>query len=273
MKGYRAQLLEQLKAAKAQLTTAKGTDKVRAEVRVETLAAQLEAYKKVTEKHVEHQKTSEEAEDDEEADGNETDRSDDPEDDDGDGDDKGDDKKKSAAATPKKAAAKKSEEDDEEDAEAEGDEAEALAAQVRRATGKRGVAAQGAFDALVSKARSADALAARIERLERDNAIKARDAVVDSALAANRITKKEAAGLRTKPMAHVGAFLEARPRSLVHTSDEELLTPAAIAGGEAKLPPELEKIMAMAMAGGDGTVTREKFLTDYAKTNGVKGTI
>ena len=264
---HRGAILEALKAAKADLAKAKPADKPKLEGKVAGLSAALEMYKKVTEKHVEHSKTHEEDEDEEGeegADGNETDRSDEPEDDED--DDESDDKKKSAASAPKKSA--KRMDSDEEEAESEDDEAEALAAQVRRATGKRGAAAQGAFEALVSKARSADALAARVAKLERDTAIKARDAVVDAALAANRVTKKEAANLRTKAMAHVEAFLEARPKSIIATTEDELLSPAALAGGHAVLPPEMEKMLnAAASATGIG---REQFISDYAKSNGIK---
>lgn len=269
----RGALLEELKAAKAALAKSSAAQKPAAQALVTGLSAALDAYKKVTEKHVEHSKTHEEDEGDEDegAEGNETDRSDDPEDDES--EDK-DDKKASAAPTKKSAASTKKAMNDEEDASSEEDEAEALAAQVRRATGgKRGAAAQGALAGLVAKAQSADQLAARIEKLERERAAEARETRIEGALAAHRITKKEATILRGKPMAYVEAFLEARPKSLIASSDEELLTPAALAGGHAKLPPEMEKVLAQAMAvagdvGAKGA-TREQFLSDYAKANGV----
>ncbi len=246
------------------------------------LTASLEAYKKT--KHSIEKHETEEGEDDEEdeededdaaAKGNETDRSDDPDEDEDDGEE--DDKKAAAPPMKKDAKAKgkksaKSEEDASE-AESEGDEAEALVALVRRATGgKKGPAAMGALEGLLSKARQTDKLAARLDALEQRSKAEARDSVVRTALAANRITKKEAAGLFKKPIAHVEAFLEARPRGLVYSQSEDLPVPAMQnPDGSTVLPPELDAIIKQAVAASEGKVTREQFVKDYQAANGLNG--
>ena len=241
------------------------------------LTASLEAYKKTKhsiEKH-ETEEGDEEDEEDEEEGGNETDRSDDPDKDED--DDEEDDKKAAAPPMKKDAKAKgkksaKSEEDDSE-AESEGDEAEALVALVRRATGgKKGPAAMGALEGLLSKARQTDKLAARLDALEQRSKAEARDSVVRTALAANRITKKEAANLMKRPIAHVEAFLEARPRGLVYSQSEDLPVPAMQnPDGSTVLPPELDAIIKQAVAASEGKVTREQFVKDYQAANGLNG--
>ncbi len=225
------------------------------------LAASLGAYKKTKHSIEKHETEEGEEEDDEEADGNETDRGDDP---DKDEDDDEDDEKKSAAAPVKKSTSKTKK--SEEEAEDEGDEAEALAALVRRATGKRGAAAQGALEGLISKAKAADGLASRLEALETARKREARDLVVDRALASNRVTKKEAAILKKKPMAHVEAFLEARPHGLIYTQSEDLPVPQMQnLDGSSILPPDLEKQIQQAVAATG--LKREDILKDFAKTN------
>jgi signal peptide peptidase SppA len=231
------------------------------------LTASLEAYKKTKhsiEKH-ETEEGDEEDEEEEEADGNETDRGDDPDKDEDDDDEE--DEKKSAAAPSKKSAKSKTKgKYSEEEAESEDDEAEALVTLVRRATGKTGAAAMGALEGLLSKARSAEGLAARVQAMEQARKTETRDSVVDRALAANRITKKEAVGLKKKPLAHVEAFLEARPRGLVYSQSEDLPVPQMQnPDGSSILPADLEKQIQAAITASEGKITREQILAEHAK--------
>jgi ClpP class serine protease len=225
------------------------------------ITASLDAFKKT--KHSIEKHETEEGADVEEKDPDDED----DEDKDDDEDDDKDDKKAAAGPGPKKAASKKKADDDGDEAEAEdeGDEAEALAATVRRATGKRGAAAQGALEALIAKAKASDTLADRLSRLEAASVAAKRDAMVDAALASHLVTRKEAVRLKSKSTAHVEAFLEARPKSLVYTTEEDMPIPAAMPGGQASLPPELEKMLAQAVAASDGKITREQFLADFQK--------
>jgi signal peptide peptidase SppA len=261
-----------IKKTSAALAAAKD-DKSRA-----GLAASLEAYKKTKHSIEKHETEEGEEEEEEEADGNETDRGDDPEDDedDDDKDKKDEDEEEEATAAPVKKSAKfktkkSARYEDEEEATADEDEAEALAAAVRRATGKRGTAAaQGALEALVSKAKAHDALADRLTKLEHERADEKRSAVIQAALDGKRITRKEATSLRTKKMAYVQAFLEARPNSLVYSTTDDMPVPAMTLGGNAQLPADLQKVLDTAVAASGGTITREQFVADYAKkhTNG-----
>ena len=276
---HRAALLKELKAAKASLAAAKDADKPEAKGRVAGLQAALDAYKKVTEKHVEHSKTHEEDEgdeDDEGAEGNETDRSDDPEDDEDDDKDDGD---KKAAAPAKKASAsskKKAMYDEEESAESEDEEAEAALVQlVRKATGKTGAAAQGALTAMLSDHKT---MRTQLAAIRSERASEKRDATISVALAAHRITKREAKVLREKPQAHIDAFLEARPNALFSTSDADLpnpIPPQRDASGNPILPPELEKQLQAAIQASGGTIKREDILKDFgaseARRNGSNG--
>jgi ClpP class serine protease len=238
------------------------------------LVASLEAYKK-TKHSIEKHETEEGEEEDEEEEegGNETDRTDDPDKDKDDDDDEEEDEKSAAAPPQKKSAKSKSKKGEdskkgEEEAESEEDEAEALLHLVRRATGKSGAAARGALEGLLSTAREAKQLASRLDALEHQRKAEARDAVVDRALAANRVTKKEAASLKKRPMAHVEAFLEARPRGLVYSQSEDLPVPQMQnADGTSVLPPDLEKQLAAAITASEGKVTREQILGEYAKMN------
>jgi hypothetical protein len=236
------------------------------------LVASLDAYKKTKhsiEKHeTEEGEEEEEEEEESEEGGNETDRDDDT---DGDEDDDDDKKKEKKSASPKKkSSAKKQEEEDEEEEESE--ESEALVSLVRRATGKRGAAAMGALEGLLSKARAADGLATRLEAIERARKNEARDVVVDRALAANRVTKKEAASLKKKPLVHVNAFLEARPHGLVYTQSEDMPVPQMQnVDGKGVLPPDLEKQLEAAMLASGGTLKREDVLEDFAKRNSANG--
>jgi ClpP class serine protease len=231
----------------------------------------LEAYKKETHQIEKHTKEEgDEEEDEEEEGGNETDRSDDPDKDkdkDDEDEDEEKDEKKSAASPFKKSAkakSKKSEEDEGEEEESE--EAEALVALVRRATGKTGAAAAGALEGLLSKARMADSLAARVEAIEKTRKTEARDAVVDRALSANRITKSEAKTLKKRPMAHVEAFLEARPRGLIYSQSEDMPVPQMQnPDGSSVLPADLERQIVAAVAASEGKITREQILAEHGK--------
>jgi ClpP class serine protease len=224
------------------------------------LAANLDAFKK-TKHSIEKHETEEGEDKDDDKDGEN-----DEDDKDDDGEDKDDDKKKKSEDPPKKKDAKKKS-GDEPEAEDEGDEAEALAASVRRATGKSGAAAQGALEALVSKAKFADGLAARLSALEAKSASDARANVIGSALAANRITKAEAKSLGTRPMAHVEAFLEARPRGLVYTQSEDMPVPQMQnPDGSSVLPTDLEAQLDAAVRSSNGAITREQVLAEYNKT-------
>lgn len=285
MKGLRNKLVAQVKEtrqaiAKLSASATDAKEKIKLEGKLSGLQAALEAYEKTTERHIEHHKTKESGDEDEDEEGNETDRGDSEEDDEEKGDEDDDEEaragkaKQSASAKSKpgakggKAKAKYAEEDDEEEAKSEDDEEEAaLAEVVRRATGKTGVAARGAFAAMMGRARQADTLSARVSTMERERRDEKRAATIQSALVNNRITKREAKELAGKPMAYVDAFLEARPRSLVVTQDGELEVPSTLPTGEARLPEELENMLAQAMAASEGKITREQFLADYKARN------
>jgi ClpP class serine protease len=256
-----------IKRTEAALASEKDS-KLRAE-----LSASLEAYKKTKhsiEKHETEEGDEEDEEDEDEEGGNETDRSDDPDDDkDDDGDEEDEDEKKSAAPPVKKSASTKKKAGKgraEEEAEDEGDDAEALLQLVRRATGKRGAAAMGALEGLLSKAVMTDKLAARLEAIEVSRKREARDAIVGAALASNRITKKEAERLGKKSRAHVEAFLDARPRSLIYAQSEDLPVPQMQnPDGTAVLPPDLEKQLQAAITASEGKITRDQILAEHAK--------
>lgn len=179
---------------------------------------------------------------------------------DGDGDGDGDDKAKKAAKAAKQAAkkaeaakhrakaaehkqkaaeyeeaAKKAEEDDEEDDEEE-DEAEAAAriaeihARIEGATTT--ALSEGAAAAVASQAAVTQGALARIEALEKDTAARNRNAMIDEAVAARRITKAEATTLRKKSDTFVLDFLEMRPKALVHTTEEHIEQPGNTAAGD-----------------------------------------
>jgi ClpP class serine protease len=229
----RGELLKELRAARAALASAStDVDKATIAGRVAGLEAAVAAYKRVTEKHVEHSKTQEEDEEEDEE-GNETDR----------GDDEKDDEKKEASSK-KSAKAAAEEDDEEEEASAEDEEeaeAKALLSIVRGATGKRGAAAAGAVSAMLSDYPKMRAELAAVKRVQAQERVSAK---VDAALGERRITKREAKTLRTKPMAHVEAFLEARPAALFAGSDDDLARPVPPqhdAHGNEVLPPDLQK--------------------------------
>jgi signal peptide peptidase SppA len=269
------------------------------------LAASLEAYKKT--KHSIEKHETEEGEDDEEdeededdaaAKGNETDRSDDPDEDEDDGDEE-DEKKSSAERKQKregllqravargkmtadaaKALSKAKLKDvkralgipavPKPRAAAPAPTRPSATEELRRVAVAAGPAALGAFEGLMATSEETNK---RVAALERANAATARDSVVRTALAANRITKKEAAGLFKKPIAHVEAFLEARPRGLVYSQSEDLPVPAMQnPDGSSVLPPELEAIVNQAVMASDGSVTREQFIKNYQADHGLNGT-
>lgn len=243
MRGYRAELLESLKVAKAALAKAKPAEKASLEGQVTAYSAALEAYKKVTEKHVEHQKTHEEDDGDEEEDGNETDRDDDEEDD----EDDEDDKKSKKAASKSKATKAESDDEEEEARQDDEEEAKALLSIVRGETGQRGMAAQGALAGLIAKAKDADKLATRVARLEQEKLDERRDAIVKSALDSKRLTPAEAKDLRKRPMAYVDAFLAARPKSVVYATADDMPVPAPVPNSlMGQLPPDLQKQLELA---------------------------
>lgn len=284
MRGLRNKLVAQIKDCRLAMAKATKEEKLKLEGKLSGLQAALEAYEKTTERHIEHHKTKESGDEDEDEEGNETDRGDDEEgDEEKDEEDEEDEearggKTKTAAKSKSKPAAKagkskaryedEDEEEDEEEARAEEDEEEAkLANIVRRATGKTGVAARGAFAAMQAKARQTDALVSRVTKLERERSDEKRAATIDAALRANRITRREAKTLEKKPQAYVDAYLEARPKALIVGDDGDLAVPAALPTGEARLPEELETMLQTAMAASEGKISREKFLSDYQASN------
>jgi ClpP class serine protease len=281
MRSYRAQLLEQLKTAKATLATAKGIEKTKAEVRVEVLTAQLGAYKKVTEKHVEHSKTHEEDEGDEDEEGNETDRDDDEEGD--------EEKDASSAKKPAKAAAKKAakgeEEDEEEEEEEEEamyeDEEDALVSLVERMAGPQRPKALAALHALKGAASAGQKALKAVAQMQRDRSQERFGQAISGALTERRLTKREAKALRAgndldgKPLAegergtYLRALLHSRPKAMFAGADVDLpnpIPPQRDAHGNMILPPDLQKQLdAAVMATG---VDAKKVLSDYSDRSG-----
>lgn len=297
MKGYRTALLAELKEARKALASAKAGDKPKLEGKVAGYEAALEAYKKVTEKHVEHSKTHEEDEDDDEdGEGNETDRGDDE-----DGDEKKDEEAAAASKSAKASAGGKRKSrmsDEEEEAAAEDDEEEAAYEdEEEEASGRTGVAALVASlerPGMSAKARAAlHALKANAEqgaealriakRLEAKREADTFRASVDSALGSKRLTPHEAKCLRAgkdvtgKPLAskdrnsYLRALLHGRPKAVAFAQgDDGVPLPGAapewIRTG--KLPDDMQKQLEEAKAAIPGLDTKA-VIADYAAKNGL----
>jgi len=257
------------------------------------LAASLEAYKK-TKHSIEKHETEEgeedgEEEEEEEESGDETDRD---EEDDGEEDDDSDD-------------------DDGEGAESDEEEKKAAVASIVRASGMTKGSGRKAFRSAVEKAiggfagrsggasavmrvaaeltgksrpgaivsalrglaEGATSMKTRLAALEQDNRATQKASAIDAALAANRITKREARDLRGKKLSFVEEFLKFRPGAVVQTRESAEREPAGpvrtrtgavLPGQDGTLPADLEKIvqsaLAAAKAQGLKSVTRDTIL-------------
>jgi hypothetical protein len=132
---------------------------------------------------------------------------------------------------------------------------------VERATGKKGRAAKGALEALIVKARQADALTTRVESIEADARRAKKTALVDEALAQRRITKHMAKDLRGKSLRDVESFLSLMKKPLVHTSEEALSQPDGRGGGD--VPESVRAQFEAAAASSGGKVTVEQLTANY----------
>jgi signal peptide peptidase SppA len=219
------------------------------------------AYKKV-EKHVEHT-TSEEDDGEEDPDG------------DG-GEEKDDDDAKKA---------KKAEGDDEEAkkaaaAAADGDEdekkeAKAALAVYRELSASLGVKGagniRGALAAALEKADKVDSLSAQVQGLIKTQTAATKNALIDEAVAARRITRKQGADLRDKKMSFVESYLKMNKTPLVNV-DEDAIEVGDPKASAADVPAAVKKITeqsitAQSLTGEAADKFREQAYADYRKAN------
>lgn len=174
---------------------------------LEGAKAAVEAYKKIK-KTVEkyEQEEADDEEDEEEsstasAKGNETDR-------------------KESDMPPEKKD--EGDEDDEDSAAAASTVETSLMALAEQVTGKSGRSAVGALSALVSQGQRASE---RLDAIEKERAAEKKDAMIDAALNARKITRHEAKTLRAKSIRFVGDFLDMRPKAIVNVDDDSVRFP------------------------------------------------
>lgn len=294
MKGYRTALLAELKEARKALASAKAGDKPKLEGKIAGYEAALEAYKKVTEKHVEHSKTHEEDEDEEDGEGNETDRGDDEE-----GDEKKDEEASASGKSAKASGGKRKSRmsDEEEEAAADDDEEEAnYEDDEEEATGSTGVAAlvaslerpgmsakqRAALHALKANAEQGAEALRIAKRLEAKREADTFRASVDSAFAAKRLTPHEAKCLRAgkdvtgKALAsadrnsYLRALLHGRPKAVAFAQgDSDVPAPGAIPNSvHGQLPADLKKQLDDAVKSLPG-LDAKAVIADYAARNGL----
>lgn len=177
-----------------------------------------------TKKTYEHEKEVEETTDEPEEEEEESDEVGDDDDDDGGG---GNDTDREDEAEDEE---EESAEDEEESAEADDeDEKKASAAlgklKLKGAAKKAVALAQKALarsaaarQAMRGELKGQRALAKQVQQLAEANERRDRNAVIDGALAAARITPAEAKQLRKQSTDHVAAFLSARPKAIVRTN-------------------------------------------------------
>jgi DNA repair exonuclease SbcCD ATPase subunit len=255
-----------IKQTEAAISKEKDPEKAKA------LRADLAAYKK-TEKHVEHVKTEE-------------DDSKDDEDKDEPADEEDDDEEKAAKAAAKEAdekkASKEKADDSDADKKAEKEEAKAVLALARAATGKKGTATYGALAALLDKAAQFESLSARVEKIESASRKTQRDTLIQNAINGGRITEAMVAkaGLRTKKLEMVESYLEMFPSALIHTDDGQLAVPNTDARSPhrdtadlpAHITQQINEALAAAPAGIDKKALRESLETNHRKSlNGAAG--
>lgn len=272
-----------LKKAEAKLAAEKDP-KVKASLtaHISAIKAGLESYKKVkhtVEKH-EEESGDEDEKDEEDEKGNETDRKadDDDKDDDGkDGDDDKDDEDEEESEESEEDEKYEEEEEEEEAAKSKKARKAALA-MVAKATGAKGQKALGALSALLEKAAKFDALQADVKALRSESRSKAKNAIIDEALAARRITRGMAKHLRSKPLAFVEGTLEMHKRPMITTSDEELHVPSGKSGAMLSkfALDQIEIAVASAPASIDKAKLRENLIAaqqaNAAQANGARET-
>jgi hypothetical protein len=242
-------------------------------IKLAILNADLTAYKKT--KHVLEKHETEEG-DEEEPEGD--DKPDDKPDDDDDEDDEDDDKKAAAQSivqasgltdkTVRKALYTQT-------LAALTSYVQPLKEELQKLGGKKSV--KNALAAIQGKIKGAEGLQARVQSLEAQAKADQKDNLIRRAQNARRITKHEAATLKTKKLSFVETFLEMRPSAIVNTDGDEMPVPRFNSG----VPPEMQAELDRALAGanqaiastGDKvtkTLTAEELTAALKAANGVK---
>lgn len=194
-------------------------------------------------------------------------------------DDKPADDEAKKAEDEKKAAAAKEEEDAKAAVASEEEEEKKAVAALRADAAKKGPAALAALDNLIAQSAASKEIAKRIAKIEQRTENDDRNAQIDAALKARKITRAEATELHSKPLAFVADYLSLRKKAIVRGPEDQFQPGKLPAGdiengyGDGADPmaahfteqeaAENERMIADIVARSGGKITREQVIKDF----------